>query len=146
MIRAALVATLLAAGVSLASLAGAHAATVPEGVWSLPKGKATVRITSCGEGVCATLVGLRKPLDKEGRPKVDSRNPDRAKRDRPVIGLSLLQGMAPSGDGWAGTFYNPDDGKTYAGTLAPAGDGALKLKGCVLGGLICKTQVLTRVS
>ncbi len=141
MIRAALAASLLVAG-----LAGAQAATVPEGVWSLPKGKATVRITSCGDGVCATLVGLGKPLDKQGRPKVDKRNPDRAKRDRPVIGLSLLQGMAPSGEGWAGTFYNPDDGKTYAGSLAPAGDGTLKLKGCVLGGLLCKTQVLTRVS
>jgi uncharacterized protein (DUF2147 family) len=146
MIRAVLAAPLLAAGVVAAGLAGAQAATVPEGVWSLPKGKATIRIASCGESVCATLVGLRKPLDKQGRPKVDKRNPDRAKRDRPVIGLSLLSGMTPSGEGWKGTFYNPDDGETYAGTLAPAGDGTLKLKGCVLGGLLCKTQVLTRVS
>lgn len=124
--------------------APASAAPVPEGVWTMPKGKATVRIAACGETLCATLVALRKPNDKQGRPKTDKRNPDPAKRDRPVVGLSLLSGMVPDGEGWAGRFYNPDDGETYAGTLAPAPDGTLRLKGCVLGGLICKTQVLTR--
>lgn len=137
--------TLSAAAVALALAAvPAHAAAVPEGLWSVSGGKAQVRIAACGGSVCATLVGLAKPNDRQGRPKVDKRNPDPAKRGRPVIGLSLLSGMTPQGAGWTGRFYNPDDGETYAGSLAPAPDGTLRLKGCVLGGLLCKTQVLTR--
>lgn len=123
----------------------AQAAPAPDGVYATPGGKAQVRIAACGPAVCATLVGLRKPNDKQGRPKTDKHNPDPGKRSRPVIGLSLLSGMAPDGPGWSGRFYNPDDGATYAGSLRSGPNDTLRLKGCVLGGLICKTQVLTRV-
>lgn len=136
---------LILAAALLSAGSPAHAASAPEGVWQTDGGKARVRITACGDSVCATLVGLRKPNDKQGRPKTDRRNPDPAKRSRPVIGLSLLSSMRPDGEGWTGKFYNPDDGETYAGSLASGPNGTLRLKGCVLGGLLCKTQVLTRV-
>lgn len=138
--------SLTAAALVLGLASAAAAATAPDGIYATPGGKAQVKISPCGAAVCATLVGLRKPNDKQGRPKVDKHNPDPDKRSRPVIGLSLLSGMAPDGAGWSGRFYNPDDGETYAGALSSGPNGTLRLKGCVLGGLICKTQVLTRVS
>lgn len=134
---------LVAAGLLLA--ASAVAAPAPVGVWSMPKDKATIRISTCGDALCATLIGLRKPNDKNGRPKVDKHNPNPALRNRPVIGLSLLTDMRREGNGWAGRFYNPDDGRSYAGTIMADGSSRLKLRGCVIGGLLCKTQVLRRV-
>jgi uncharacterized protein (DUF2147 family) len=77
-------------------------------------GKVTVKVATCGEQLCGKIVALKKPLDKHGRPKVDKENPNPALRKRPVIGLSLLEDMKPSGDGkWEGAIYNPDDGRTY---------------------------------
>ena len=136
---------LIAAALLLAPAASAAPSPVPAGLWSMPNGKATVRIFECGGSLCATLVGLKKPNDKKGRPKVDKKNPNPALRRRPVVGLALVSGMTREGDAWAGRFYNPDDGQTYLGRILVEGPNRLALKGCVLGGWLCKTQALTRL-
>ena len=38
-----------------------------------------------------------------------------------------------------------DEGKTYSGYLTVLGPRELKLEGCVLGGMICKAETLSRV-
>lgn len=134
----------LVAALALLSSSPALAAPVPSGLWSLSNGKAQIRIADCGGSLCATLTGLRKPNAKDGRPKRDKYNPDPALRDRPVIGLALVSGMRFDGDVWTGRFYNPDDGRTYAGRIFADGPNRLRLKGCVVG-LLCKTQSLTRL-
>ena len=46
--------------------------------------------------------------------------------------------MKPTGENiWAGTAFNPDDGKRYSGKMTLSGD-RLVTAGCVFGGLICK--------
>ncbi|MGA0531928.1 DUF2147 domain-containing protein [Hansschlegelia sp. KR7-227] len=139
----AMIRAFFAAAAVVALAAPVFAAPAPTGVWSMPNGKAQVRIADCGGALCATLVALKKPTDKQGRPKVDKHNPNPALRSRPVIGVSLVRAR-PDGADWAGDFYNPDDGRTYAGRIMADGADRLKLRGCVLG-LVCKTQVLTRV-
>jgi uncharacterized protein (DUF2147 family) len=137
-----LVATVLAFGLSAST--SVYAAEVPVGVWRTESGKADIRISDCGGAPCATLASLRKPNDKQGRPKRDKRNPDPALRSRPVVGVPLLTDMKVDGGGWSGTFYNPDDGRSYAGAIEADGADTLKLRGCVIG-FLCKTQVLKRV-
>ncbi|MGO9943661.1 MAG: DUF2147 domain-containing protein, partial [Rhodoblastus sp.] len=39
---------------------------------------------------------------------------------------------------WSGEAFNPDDGNTYSGNVIVAGS-SMTTKGCVLGGLICKS-------
>ncbi|MGH6819286.1 MAG: DUF2147 domain-containing protein, partial [Methylocella sp.] len=105
----------------------------------------TVNIIDCGPGICGTIVALKEPISKiDGKPKIDRENPDPALRDRPLIGLSILVGMKSAGGGvWEGAIYNPDDGKTYTGTVKL--DGAvMKVEGCVLK-LFCKTNTFVRV-
>jgi uncharacterized protein (DUF2147 family) len=138
MIRIVTAAAALLFSASLASAA-------PFGLWLLPKGKGQVRVAECGGELCATIVSLKKPNDKQGRPKVDRKNPDPAKRSRPVVGLSLLTGMKPEGEAWKGRVYNPDDGRTYYGSVTQDGEAKLRLQGCIVSGLLCKTQVLTRI-
>jgi len=116
-------------GKTVASLAGlvglcfaASAATAQEvnGQWLTEGGKARVSIASCGARLCGTIVWLREPNDEAGQPKRDVRNVDASKRNRPLIGVPILLGMAREGSGrWKGEIYNAEDGKTYTAFLTP---------------------------
>jgi uncharacterized protein (DUF2147 family) len=122
--------------------AAGPAAADPAGVWTTPKAK--VRISDCGGGLCATIIALKEPTDEKGQPKLDRDNADASKRGRPIVGISVLSGMKRDGDRWLGQIYNPEDGKTYKAYMTEQGGGALKVQGCALGGLACKTQIWKR--
>jgi uncharacterized protein (DUF2147 family) len=112
------------------------------GIWKLNSGKVTVRIMPCGASLCGAIVGLAKPLDKKGRPKVDKENPNESLRKRPLMGLTVLANMKPAGENkWQGTIYNADDGRTYSSYMKLSGN-SMKVKGCV--GPFCKTMVFVR--
>ena len=115
----------------------------PYGTWSM--GKVTIKVTDCGGGLCGTIVGLKEPISKiDGKPKVDRENPDVAKRKRPLIGLAILIGVKPAGEGkWQGAIYNPDDGNTYSASIKLDGD-KMKVKGCVAG-ILCKSNNFVRI-
>lgn len=51
--------------------------------------------------------------------------------------------MSGSGNAYKGTVNKLDEGKTYTGKAAVKGD-TLSLSGCVMGGLICKSESLAR--
>lgn len=129
----------------LLGTAGAEAlAFDPTGIWKMANGKVTVRISACGQKLCGTVVGLKKPLDKHGRPKRDKENPVQALRQRPVIGLTILNDMRPAGGGqWDGTIYNPDDGNTYTSHMVLQNADTMKVDGCVT--IICKSMKFIRV-
>ena len=115
----------------------------PYGTWSM--GKVSIKVTDCGGKLCGTIVGLKEPISKiDGKPKVDRENPDASKRKRPLIGLAVLIGMKPSGEGqWQGAIYNPDDGNTYSASIKLDGD-KMKVKGCVIG-ILCKSNSFVRI-
>ncbi|CAN5157631.1 hypothetical protein BH10PSE7_BH10PSE7_09520 [soil metagenome] len=135
----------LAALMTVAS-AGMALAADPTGTWVMGNGKVTVKITKCrADALCAHIVDLKEPVYKDGTKKIDKYNPDKSLRDRPLIGLALLQGMEASGeDQWEGAIYNPDDGKTYSATMALKGS-TMRVKGCVLG-ILCKNNDFRRVN
>lgn len=123
----------------LALLCAPSFAADPTGVWLRASGSSKIRIDSCGKALCGTVVW-------EKSPRKDIYNPDPARRDDPITGRRILLGMAPTGtaDQWKGEVYNAEDGKTYTGFVTIQADGQLKLQGCVLGGLICKSDVWSR--
>ena len=132
----------LAAILAIAFPTLALADTAASGVWKLDSGKVTVRIAPCGSNLCGAIIGLAKPLNKEGKPKVDKENPNSALRNRPLLGLTILANMKPDGTNrWQGTIYNADDGRTYSSYMKLSGD-VMKVKGCV--GPFCKTKVFVR--
>lgn len=113
------------------------------GKWRTPSRNGVVEITRCGASVCGRLVDsdhLR--TDPELR---DAKNKDAAKRSRKLKDLQILGGFTRTQETWTGgTIYNPEDGATYKATITPAGNNALKLKGCITWPL-CKTQNWTRI-
>ena len=98
------------------------------GTWLRDSGASRVRFAKCGEAMCGTLAWLK---DTSGPAKVGQR---------------IFYDMKPSADGkWTGSAFNPEDGKTYSGTMTLAGD-KLTTSGCVLGGLICRSVVWNRAN
>ena len=125
-----------AAAFGLAALLSSSAALAapPYGVWTSQERDVRVRLADCGGKICGTLVWLQEPLDpKTGRPKTDRRNPDPAKRARPLIGLRVVKDFVPSGrQKWTGTIYNADNGHTYRAHLILRGPRTARLEGCML--------------
>jgi uncharacterized protein (DUF2147 family) len=132
-------------------LAGVTPATAgdPHGNWLTENGRAKVAIVNCGGALCGNIVGLKEPNDPAtGKPKIDSNNPDAAKRGRPMIGVQIVIDMKPdtTTDKWKGQVYNAEDGKTYSGSITLVNATTLNLEGCALAGLICKSQTWTRAN
>lgn len=123
---------------------GAVASEEATGVWRMANGKVTVRVAPCGSNLCGTVVGLKKPRDDKGRPRLDKENPNPALRRRPVIGLTILSNMKAGGDGyWTGTIYNPDDGNTYRSEMKLQNAKTMRVDGCVA--IFCKSMKFIRV-
>lgn len=135
----------LAAALACASSpARAQSAEGAFGTWNNPANGGHIEISQCGEKLCAKIVAIPDNDGADG-PKVDRRNPDETKRDRPIVGLVILEGAYKADEkSWAGSIYNPEDGKTYAVTLTPKNPTDLDVKGCLMS-VICRTQTWTRL-
>ena len=110
----------MAAAAALALLAGPSrtaSAADPQGVWMI-EDEVAIAVARCGAGaLCGRVAWLRTPRDDAGRPKRDTMNPDAALRDRPLCGLTVLDGLLPvpgePGRWAAGSFYDPRTGRGY---------------------------------
>ena len=99
----------------------AHAG--PNGVWKRSNG-AHIKVFNCGGGL-----GMRV-----------TKSPTPSK-----VGKTIMCGAKPNGKNkWKGSLHNLDDGQTYLGYVKLHGK-SLSLSGCVLGGLICKSDTWHRI-
>lgn len=121
-------------------LAGAAFAQAqdPSGTYLSESGETRVRIAKCGQVYCGTILSV------QGQPK-DVNNPDAGLKERSLVGIQMISNIQPSGDGFTGQLYNYKDGKTYTGKMTFAGK-SMQLSGCVLGGLICRSQTWAKVN
>ncbi|MBW0156533.1 DUF2147 domain-containing protein [Sedimentimonas flavescens] len=123
--------TLLAAALALA--AGTAFADPIEGLWQTQPDDgafAHVKIAPCGENYCGTIVRTFKTEGEYASPN---------------LGKAIVIDMTPKGGGaYQGQVWRPSNGKTYLGKIALNGD-AMKLAGCVAGGLFCAKQSWTRI-
>ena len=92
---------------------GAAYADPIEGKWKTEAGS-TAQISGCGGSFCITLVSGSHSGKQIGK-------------------------MTASGGSYSGTITDPANDKIYKGKASISGS-TLKMSGCVLGGLICKSQ------
>lgn len=110
----------------------------PVGIWMTEERDSKIRVVSCGKNVCATILWAKTA-------GLDENNPDPSLRGRSIVGIDLSRDMKPDGKGgWAGSIYNPDNGKTYKATMQRKNEGQLEVGGCVLGGLLCGSETWSR--
>lgn len=113
----------------------AHAAEPVEGLWKNPIGSAIIRVAPCGSLLCGTVVWA----SSRGKAEV-------AKNTSHVVGTTVLTGVKRTAPNrWTGHLYIPDDNIHVSAKLQLESDNHLKLTGCGLVGLICRTQIWTRV-
>src|SRR5262249_36117432 len=110
----------------------------PIGEWITEDGEGRVRIMPCGDALCGVVAG--------GNPnETDRQNPDPAKRNRPVDGMTVLIDMKPAkNDHWEGQIYNAKNGKTYTSNISLKSADVLRVEGCIFAGLFCGGQNWTR--
>lgn len=119
----------------------------PLGRWHAEGGAAQVEIGECGGDLCGWVTWLRSPFDEHGCELRDRYNPDPALRERPVLGVQVIAGLAPAGSGrWdGGTIYDPASGNTYRSSLSVADENRLEIRGYVGLPLIGRTTSWFRV-
>jgi uncharacterized protein (DUF2147 family) len=112
-------------------------AIAPEviGTWINPRGSVKVQTGKCTGGstgdLCGWVVWAAPQAQADARDSGVTR----------LIGTELLRGYRSAGPGrYRGEVYVPDMGRTFTSTIEQRGAGGLKISGCILGGLICKSQ------
>jgi len=79
------------------------------------------------------IVWLKEP-NKNGKPKVDDKNPETKLQNRPIMGLQILKDFTynNSDNEWSdGTIYNPSSGKTYNCYMNFESPTRLKIRGYI---------------
>ena len=122
----------------LGSVAVAQQGRDATGLWLTETGASKVRISRCGDGYCGTLASVAGP-------GLDAKNPDPALRSRSLVGVQIMNTRTAGAKGYEGTLYNPNDGKTYAGTMTIKGTDVVEVSGCVMS-VFCKSQTWKRVN
>lgn len=127
-------ASILVLGVAMGlAMAGGALADPAHGVWQTEVDDgafAYVTLGACGAAVCGTI---SRTFNTEG----EFRSPN--------IGRQIVIDMEPQGGGdYEGAVWRPSNDRIYRGRMTVQGD-ALRLRGCVAGGLLCASQNWVRI-
>lgn len=116
------------------------------GTWvsNLSKGKVEITLDSTCDCYHGRITWLKTPKYPDGTEKMDKHNPDKTKRNSPLIGLVVLKNMNFVNDHWeGGTIYDPESGNTYSCKAHLQGSN-LELRGYIGISQIGRTQIWTR--
>jgi uncharacterized protein (DUF2147 family) len=112
------------------------------GNWNDPETGGGIEVVKCGEALCAKI--SKVPPGKEDAKDVNNEDP--AKRDRPLMGLMIVENAAKTNDTtWSGQIYDRERGKFFDATIKAKDKNTLEITGCKLA-ILCKTRTMTRAS
>jgi uncharacterized protein (DUF2147 family) len=145
-------ASTLRAAVFAATLLGSAAAmaqATPSGTWktiddNTGKPRGLVEIIEKNGVYSGRLV--KTFVESDGKPRVCDKCTD-ARKDQPVIGMTILSGLRKTGDNeWGGgEILDPENGKVYKSKMSLADDGSkLSVRGFIGISLIGRTQTWER--
>lgn len=111
------------------------AASGLEGLWRNPSGSVIISIAPCGDSFCGRVHWAADKAAADAR---------RGGTD-PLIGAELLSNIVPRGEGrWKARLFVPDLHKTSSVELRFTAFNQMKVTGCAVGRVICKSQTWTR--
>ncbi|WP_106565945.1 DUF2147 domain-containing protein [Cecembia rubra] len=124
--------------------ASAQRASSILGKWYNTEKDAIIEIFEEGGRYFGKVVWLKEPM-VNGKPVLDSNNADRSKRNKPILGLKLLEDFEFKSGIWEnGTIYDPRNGKTYSSTIKQKSERILEVRGFIGVSLIGRTVEWTR--
>lgn len=131
-------ALLLGLGVPAGAATSGSAAAVPPialGRWVNPKHTVIVDTAPCGDRLCGTVACAAPAAIEKAREKGTPQ----------LIGTQLLERLELRSDGrWRGKVFVPDMQGRFGAVMTQLSPDRIEVKGCILGGLLCKKQVWTR--
>lgn len=96
-----------------------------------------VRFTRQADGSYnGQIIWLKNPNNADGTPKLDVKNPDKAKRSQRADQVVVVEGVRYDAEKkvWnGGRVYDPTKGKTYKVEVSFENDRTLRVKGSLLG-------------
>jgi uncharacterized protein (DUF2147 family) len=104
-----------------------------EGQWKNPIGSAIIAIAPCGNALCGKVVWASARGQREASTSTSH-----------VVGTTVLTGVQANGNRWTGILFIPDDNVHVPARLQLLDSRQLKLTGCALAGLLCRSQIWTR--
>ncbi len=106
------------------------------GEWRNAKNTVHIRAYPCGDAVCGTVIWASPSAEAKARDKGAGK----------LEGTQIFREFRPTGGGdYTGRVFVPTVGRTFSGKLRVTPDDKLVGKGCVLGGLFCKSTVWVRL-
>ncbi len=134
---ASLIRAILPALVLFPAIAAAGPSEAPiASEWRNPGNSVHVRLDRCDGAVCGIVTWASDKAIADARRGGTTR----------LVGTALFRDLKPAGDGkWSGKVFVPDIRQTFSGTIEFQGGDKMVGKGCVLFGLICKSQTWSRL-
>ncbi len=83
-----------------------QAAAPVTGRWVTQSKDGVVEIYECGATICGKLAKFLVP-PPNGAGQKDTNNPDKALRNRTLLGMNILTGFKEVGNEWKGQIYDP---------------------------------------
>lgn len=114
------------------------------GTWLTDEGKARIEVYKENGKYNGKIVWLKEPKNEDGSVKIDKENPEKGLRNRPIVGLNLINGFVFDDDQWEdGEIYDPESGKTYSCRIKMK-EGKLEVRGYIGAPMFGRTVVWTR--
>ena len=124
----------IATTVAMAFAAASQPAGPIEGHWLNPQRTVLIRLAPCGEAMCGTVTWAAQRAQQAAKKGADT-----------LVGARLLSDFRPTkNDQWKGKVFVPDLDLRVGGKIQVIDESRLKVSGCVLGGMMCRSQVWTR--
>lgn len=115
------------------------------GVWYNTEKTAQIQIMNNGDQYLGKIIWL-DDADKDGTPLLDNANEKEELRSRPIMGLTILEGLKYENGIWKnGKIYDPNSGKTYSCEVKLKGKEKLEVKGYLGFSWLGKTVEWTKV-
>jgi uncharacterized protein (DUF2147 family) len=106
------------------------------GLWQNPHRTVVVRTQACGAKLCGAVTWASPEAIADARDGGTTQ----------LVGTEILRDYrSTSPNRWQGQVFLPDRGTSFYSTIRQLNTNAMKVSGCILGGLICKSQLWHRV-
>lgn len=120
--------------VTFMAATAANPAEPIEGLWLHPEHSVIIHLSPCGQAICGTVTWANENAQRAARRGID-----------PLVGARLLTELRPRSNGqWRGKLFVPDLNVRVNGKITLINPNKLRVSGCLIGGMICGSQVWTR--
>lgn len=115
------------------------------GQWYTENNESLVEIYKNNGKYYGKIIWLKEP-NRNGKPKLDEKNPDDKLKERPILGLNILKDFVFDGSNeWNdGKIYDPKSGKTYSCYIKFEETDKLKIRGYIGISLLGRTTYWIR--